>query len=126
MVRGATRRRPPPVGAVRRHGLTGRATTGATRCAASCGTLGLLLDFQQRADADHAVPCYRRRTRAELAALMRTWPRWAVIVLPPVVVHACAEAAIRRFLALGGAPDVTIGPGFGRGDLAVSCGMPSR
>ncbi|KAL4748495.1 hypothetical protein BDW72DRAFT_205548 [Aspergillus terricola var. indicus] len=84
-------------------------------------------------------PSHFRWTRSELADLMRTWPCWRVVVLPPMIIHtdvetaagffgllsdarlqlvaADDEAGIDRFLALGGKPNVTITPEFRREQL---------
>ncbi|KAL4819206.1 hypothetical protein BDW67DRAFT_194156 [Aspergillus spinulosporus] len=87
-------------------------------------------------------PHHFRWTRSELADLMRTWPCWRVVVLPPMIIHtdvetaagffgllsdarlqlvaADDEAEIDRFLALGGRPNVTITPEFCREQLPVA------
>ncbi|KAL3477788.1 hypothetical protein BJX99DRAFT_225731 [Aspergillus californicus] len=79
-------------------------------------------------------PDHFRWTRSGLAELMRTWPSWTVVIVPPVVIHADPETAaglfglladarvqlvgandqpaIDRFMALGKRPGVMIAPGF--------------
>lgn len=99
--------------------------------------LDLLKSFQfRRRNEDWHLD---RWNRSELADLMRTLPSWTVVVLDPTVIHVDAEAAaglfgpladarvqlvdaddqagIDQFMALGEAPDATIGPRFGQEDL---------
>ncbi|RHZ45753.1 2EXR domain-containing protein [Aspergillus thermomutatus] len=101
--------------------------------------LGLLQDFQHRENPDQPHEHYRW-TRRELADLMRTkTTSWMVVILPPVVIHADVEtsaglfglladarvqlvdaddkARIKEFMALGEAPNATIGARFGQEDL---------
>ncbi|KAI9371714.1 hypothetical protein BJX61DRAFT_12343 [Aspergillus egyptiacus] len=100
---------------------------------------GLLQTFQSRRDPDQPHPHYRW-TRTELAELMRTRPCWRVVILPPVVIHADVETAaglfgllgdarvqlvdandeatIQEIMALGEAPDVTVGAKIGPTELA--------
>ncbi|KAL3437769.1 hypothetical protein BDV09DRAFT_183290 [Aspergillus tetrazonus] len=103
--------------------------------------IGVLQVFQNLGD-NPTNPRHFRWTRSELADLMRTWPCWKVVVLPPMFIHtdvetaagffgllsdarlqlvaADDEAGINRFLALGGRPNVTITPEFCREQLPVA------
>ncbi|KAL2872400.1 2EXR domain-containing protein [Aspergillus lucknowensis] len=102
--------------------------------------IAVLQVFQNLGD-NPTNPHHFRWTRSELADLMRTWPCWRVVVLPPVIIHtdvetaagffgllsdarvqlvaADDEAGIDRFLALGGRQNVTLTPEFRREQLAV-------
>ncbi|KAL4762038.1 2EXR domain-containing protein, partial [Aspergillus foveolatus] len=95
--------------------------------------ISLLKVFQNLGD-NPTNPHHFRWTRSELADLMRTWPCWRVVVLPPMIIHtnvetaagffgllsdarlqlvaADDEAGIDRFLALGGRTDATVTPEF--------------
>ncbi|KAL3429762.1 hypothetical protein BDV09DRAFT_179783 [Aspergillus tetrazonus] len=103
--------------------------------------MGLLQTFQCRNNPDEPHPHYRW-TRAELADLMRTRPKWIVVVMPPVVIHADAEtgaglfglltdarvqlvdaddeARLAEFNGLGEASNVTIGARVGQEELALA------
>ncbi|KAI0191621.1 hypothetical protein F4808DRAFT_443607 [Astrocystis sublimbata] len=89
--------------------------------------VALLQTFAGRENPDEPHEHYRW-TRSELVDLLRTRSQWAVVVLPPVVIHADVtatdglfgllgdarvqiveeEAYMERFLALGLASNVTV------------------